>query len=110
MLVIGLVVFAAVLVVAAWRWVRLARLRSLLSTANDVASLEQDLVSLMSRAREELPSEQLVALTAELHEIKGTEQQMGAQGANPWEARRISLEGALQSVANHLALNERLPG
>lgn len=110
MLVMGLVVFAAVLVVAAWRWVRLVRFRSLISTANDVALLEQELASLMSRAREELPPEQLVALTAELHQIKSVEQQMGAQGANPWEARRVSLEGALQSVANHLALNECLPG
>ena len=110
MLVMGLVVFAAVLVAAAWRWIRLARLRSLLSTASDVESLELDLASLMRRAREELPSEQLVALTAELHQIKRVEQQMNAQGANPWEARRVSLEGALQSVANHLALNECLPG
>lgn len=110
MLVVGVIVLAIVLFVAASRCVRLSRFRSSLSTASNVALLEQDLASLMSRAREELPSEQLVALTAELHEIKGTEQQMGAQGANPWEARQVSLEGALRSVANHLALNERLPG
>ena len=110
MLGFGLIVITAAVLIGGWRWLRLRSFRSALSTASHVKLLEQDLASLMNRARAELPSEQLVALTAELRQIKDVEHQMGNEGANLWEARRVSLEGALQSVANHLVLNERLPG
>jgi hypothetical protein len=110
MLIIGLIVVGTALLVAVWQHIRLARFRSGLSTASNVALLEQDLASLMNRAREELTAGQIAALTAELHRIKGIEHQMGDQGSNLWEARHVSLEGAVQSVLNHLALNERLSG
>lgn len=110
MLAVGISVAATVLLVAAWRWARLQRFKSLLAIASDIPLLEQDLAALMARARDELPTEQLAALTDELRQIRGIEQRLSDGGTNPWEAKRLGLEGALRSVANHLALNVRLPG
>ncbi len=72
--------------------------------------LEHVLDALTQRARSELPADQLAALTSELREIVSIEQHMIDAGTRRAEARRISLEGAIQSVGNHLALNEKYPG
>lgn len=72
--------------------------------------LERVLDALTQRARAELPADQLAALTSELREIMSIEQHMIASGARRAEARRISLEGAIQSVGNHLTLNKQYPG
>lgn len=71
--------------------------------------LERDLAILISRARAELPAHQLSALTSELQEVKDVEEYMLSQGVDRSEARNAILEGAIQSVANHLALNELFP-
>lgn len=66
--------------------------------------------NLQQQARDELPGEQIEALTSELSQIMEIERAMIANGMTPLKARKIALAGGIQSLANHLALNRMLPG
>jgi hypothetical protein len=106
-----LVIVAVVVGIFLALWVRRhLRFRASLSMAANVMLLEQNLSMLLARARTELSGEQLNALNAELREIKDAEGYMVSRGASSWEARHVVLQGAVTSVANHLDLNELLPG
>ncbi|RYG95065.1 MAG: hypothetical protein EON58_14950 [Alphaproteobacteria bacterium] len=102
----GVVVGAGlVMIVAAALWLRK---RFLAKRYNRY--LELHLSLLTSRARSVLPDVQLRALTEELAAILNVEQEMLVSGCDPLEARRISLEGAAQTIENHIYLNEIIPG
>lgn len=73
-------------------------------------SMERLFITLEARVRTELPGPQLATLTRELQEIREIELRMVAEGAPAQQAHVIALQGAVQSMANHLELNRRLPG
>jgi len=73
-------------------------------------ALEQRFALMHSKARSCLPQEQLDALVGEIREIQQIGEQSVLTGVSPRDARRMILEGSIQSMANHIRLNEVMPG
>lgn len=74
------------------------------------AALVQTFTATFAQARSTLPEAQIVALTAEMHEIKQIERAMLDQGVDARSARRMAMQGCIRSMQNHIELNRLLPG
>ena len=102
MLILALCVGLAALVI--WQ------LNRPLPGLSEGSALEDRFAELHAQARNELPIDQIRALTHELQKIKDIEHAMVAKGMAAAEAREIALKGAIVSLAGHIELNRRMPG